>query len=453
MGGKRTRRVVAVQRCGDGWHVLQAEVVRDRVRVTSTGEAIPGHVANGCDVVLVSGSDRVVCRWLDLPEASAAQTRRMAALRLEAELPYPAARSAWGCDRQPRDPEALPRVLAIAAPSEDILADEAGLPASARPCDTVLSEAAALAELVADGNETCGLVYVRQAAATLVITRAGRLAYARRIVGPGSGSPAAQRVAQELNQCIGHYPLLADAAPPERLLTCGSGPLADDLFADLAQGFRLRVEPAAAPASVDFAEDVDARDAMARLAPCLGAVLWFRQRARGRPTAAPGLRCRAEAHAGGSRAGLAALVALDVALAVGLVVAGFASRRAQLRAADRATSDGRALVRQVERLEAEVAVLEHEARLRRPTLDTLKALAGALPKSLDVASIALDGRGKLDLGGTCASVEDVSGKAVSAMAASGHFANPRFLGATRDKARFKFRITCEARRPTKGAKR
>ena len=141
----------------------------------------------------------------------------------------------------------------------------------------------------------------------------------------------------------------------------------------------------------------------------------------------------------------AALIGISVALMVALVAACFGVRNARITEAIRAVRKGQPFLQDMERLQNEVDVLEYEERLQRPMLDTFLALAGTLPKSLKIATLNISPSGKIAVTGTCATVEDASDKAIAALKASKTFANPKFLGASKQEQEFKFRMTCELR--------
>ena len=69
-----------------------------RASEAAPADAIPS-LNNHGQVILLAGSDRSICRLMQLPQASEEDTRRMVALRLETELPYPVAESLWACER------------------------------------------------------------------------------------------------------------------------------------------------------------------------------------------------------------------------------------------------------------------------------------------------------------------------------------------------------------------
>jgi Tfp pilus assembly protein PilN len=83
-------------------------------------------------------------------------------------------------------------------------------------------------------------------------------------------------------------------------------------------------------------------------------------------------------------------------------------------------------------------------------LDTMLALSETLPKGLQIATLSVSPAGKIALSGTCNTVEEASEKAVAALKASKMFANPKFLGASKQDQAFKFRLSLEIRNAAGG---
>jgi hypothetical protein len=178
---------------------------------------------------------------------------------------------------------------------------------------------------------------------------------------------------------------------------------------------------------------------------CIGALLAVQRSQRGERTAAPALRCRRPSRLASLPHRRAVLIGINVALAVALAVASFGVRKARIVEATRAAQRGNSFLQDMEKLQNEVDVLEYEGRRQRPALDTVLALAEALPKNLKIATLSVSPSGKIALTGTCATVEDASDKAIAALKASKRFVNPKFLGASKQEQEFKFRMTFELR--------
>ena len=88
-------------------------------------------------------------------------------------------------------------------------------------------------------------------------------------------------------------------------------------------------------------------------------------------------------------------------------------------------------------------ILEYEDKQARSIVDVMAALAETLPAELQIQSVSIDAKGKITLFGKADSVDLVSDKAIPALEASKTFINPKFNGATREKEKYDFQITCE----------
>jgi hypothetical protein len=490
MEGTRLKAVsmIVLERAGDRWKVVEAGVAASgivirRARLLShvrskpdgAAETLPS-LGNRVQVVLVAGSDRAICRRMQVPAASEEDTHRMVAVRLETELPYPVAESFWACERLNGGADGEPPVLVLAIPRVEVTDAEQVLGSTARHPWAVQLGAGALAELARASQktpeETVALCRIEENTTDLVIVRGGRLEYARRIFAglPATADrPAAEsrapeaavaRLGDELDQCIHHYALDSrDAgAEPARLVVVGEGAGADDRITQaLGQRLGLPACRFSIPPGVQMIQGtgeahgspldwLSADRLSAQFAACLGALLAAQQELRGENAAAPPLRRRrAPAWAALPRR-RAALACLSAALICAIIAVSFLVRHARYNAASQAVRKGLPFLQDMDRLQNEVDVLEQEKRLaRRSMLDTMLALAETLPKGIQIATLTVSTSGKLALTGTCGSVEDVSEKAVAALKASKMFANPKFLGASKQDQAFKFRLTFELR--------
>jgi hypothetical protein len=261
-------------------------------------------------------------------------------------------------------------------------------------------------------------------------------------------------VSEELDQCLHDYALQSDLEAPTRLVLVGERAATPDLAEALGKRLGIRVEPARLPQAVRVAPSApEAGKLLSQFPVCAGALLVILRRRRGEPTAAPGLRQRLPSLRESVRFRRAAVVAATLAVIVGLAVALFAVRQAQIETATRVQRQSQPLLKEVERLRQEVAILEHEAPLERSVLDVLLALVEVMPQGLKIASITIDPAGKIAIAGNCPSVEEASEKAITALKGSVVFTNPKFLSAAKEREDFKFRITCELRkaRPVESA--
>jgi hypothetical protein len=468
----KNRHVLVLERISEReWKAVDGEVGGDRIKVfgaevlkSDSGTPDFARLANSADIILVSNSARAVCRFLDLASAPSDQTERMVALRLETELPYPVAESTWVWERQGAGNVTAGSVLVIATGTAEITQAEEELRANGKRCTGVEFDGTGLAELaVACGPpvDTVALVSLGGLRATLAITHAGRLRYVRRIsLGAvtseeeSTKDDAVSRLANELDQSVYDYLLRTGGARPERVLVAGEGMDGQNTIEAVGARLRLPVESARLPEVVDIPEQAAARgELLARFPECVGALIAVHRRFRGEKTAAPALR-RQQGWRFGQidlRDKRVALIFANAVLFVALIAALFGVRASQLRAANRIIEESRPLLPDLERLEDEVDILEYESRRQRAILDVLVPIAEALPGQIKVETLKIDGKGKVTITGKSKSAEDVSDKAISAMQTSRMLANPKFLGATKEKDGFAFQITCELRAGSGGA--
>jgi Tfp pilus assembly PilM family ATPase len=520
--------MIVLERAGDRWKVVEAGVaaggiVVRRARMLSHAGSKPGEAAeafpslnNRAQVILVAGSDRSVCRRIQAPAASDEDTRRMVALRLETELPYPVAESFWVCERLNGSANGESPVLVLAIPRAEVADAERALGFTGRHPWAVQLDAGALAELARASQqtpeETVAVCRIEERTTDLLILRHGRLEYARRIFAglpagctedlpagrveglpaglvaglaaePAAGLPAAAssataaerepesadgpaaRLGDELDQCLHHYALDSQGGgiEPARLIVTGEGAGADDRIAQalgrrlnlpagrfaLPQGIQVIQEAAGGHGSPP--EWLDVETFMQQYPACLGALIAAQRAIRGEDAAAPVLRRRKAPLLAALPRRRAVLAGLGAALFCALVALSFLVRTARYEAASRAVRQGLPFLQDMDRLQNEVDVLEHEKYLaRHPMLDTMLALAETLPKGIQIATLSISSTGKIALSGVCNTVEDASEKAVGALKASKVFATPKFLGASKQAQAFTFRMTFELRNASAG---
>lgn len=322
-----------------------------RASEAAPADAIPS-LNNHGQVILLAGSDRSICRLMQLPQASEEDTRRMVALRLETELPYPVAESLWACERAvaPEAEGASPArngatsVILLATPMAEIAESEKSLGLTGRSPCAVQLEAGALAELgqaAARPAETVALCRVEDRASDVVILHHGRLRYARRLFsgGPQCGEPDAEerrKLCDELDQCLHHYALAPDAAAPTRLILTGEGARVPGLAFELGRRVGLPAEVMALPAAVRVeGKEGGAEDLLAEFPACVGALLAALRTLRGERPAAPPLRRSREPllRRLGWQASLSrrrgALAGMSFVMVVALVAISFAVRKAR----------------------------------------------------------------------------------------------------------------------------
>lgn len=458
---RKPSHVIVLERAGDQCKVLEAAISGSALlirRASVVPKAASGaggadtlpHLNNRAEVILLATSDRSICRMMKMPAASAEDTMRMVALRLETELPYPLADSLWACERAGApDAGSGSPVLVLATPREEIAASERMLGFAGRNPWAVQLDAAALAELVpatAPIVETVALCRIGERATDLVIVRQGKLQYARRLFVGCAGAPdaaAVRRLCGELDQCIHHYALSSETAEPKRLLIVGEGSRAGGLAQALQQATGMPAEVLTIPAAVQLNGRVGAGNALlAEFPACIGALLAVQRRQRGERAAAPPLRRRKTPLLASVPHRRAALAGIAVALAVALAAASFGVRMARIAEAARAVRKGQPFLQDMDRLKNEVDILQYEDGLQRPLLDTLLALAETLPKSLKLATLNISPSGKVVITGTCPNAEE-AGKAKDALKAGKTFTNPKLGNLTKQEQEYKFTMTCE----------
>jgi hypothetical protein len=465
------RRVVVVEQAANGvWKFAEADITGDAVTVRRAQRvqaqdvddfSEPAWARNHMQPVLIPEAQRSVCRLIDIADAPPDQMQRIIALRLELELPYPPAQSTWICEPQTNGDNHASRALLLAAATSEIATAERTLAAWGLRGPTIEFAPAGLAELALAADPSDGAIAVVALEghdALLVMAHARALCYARHIRLPaGTHAPQdwAPQLAKEIKQSVYDYLLRTGNPAPESLGVTGAGVAEAGVLETVEQYLEMPVRALALPGAIRLA-DPAMREAslMADFPICLGVLIAMRRRMRGEPTAAPAFRRKARglrAITWRTRAG--ALAGANLAL-LGLLVASFFGVQAvQLRADSRLLESSRPLLRGLEGLQEEVDILRYEERRARSMLDTLQALAEALPAEIQIESLAIDARNRLTFSGKANSVEAASDKAITALEKSPAFTKPRFNGATRDKEAFTFQITCELAAGGRGAAR
>jgi len=468
--GSRRRHVLVFERTCTRWKVIEAEIGGDSVTVLRAQimerqpdgpppDALSRFVelAKTAEVILLANSDMAVCRLLQLPDAPPDQTRRMVALRLETELPYPPAESLWVCERQrPIAAARPPRVLVMASPAPEIEQAEAELRQAGIRCRSVQFDFAALAELAATSavaeQDTLAAVCVETRRTTLAVTRAGELCYVRRIStacdDDSTLSSRLPHLANELDQSIQDYLLRVDSSAPAHILVYGEQHLSEGLIEALKTRVELPVELATAPGILRISPDAAPEHPFTDFAACLGVAIAAHHRLHGRREVAPAVRRRRTALAEFRWRRRLVLIGANVVLLAAFIAGSFGVRAAKLESADRVVTEVQPYLADLEELEEEVSILQEERAKKRPMLDVLLALAEVMPNGVAIASLKVDSKDRITISGKTPNVELVSDKAVSAMEASPLFRNPDFLGTTREKDGLMFRMTCEV---SKGA--
>ncbi len=459
------RNVVVLERLAERkWAAVAAEVGGERIVVSGAEVLDPGadrvawnRLASGADVTLVADARRSVCRFLEMAEASPEQTRRMMALRLETELPYPVSESTWVCERQAAGEDA-DKVLVLAVASDTIAEAEKDLRAEGLRCAEVASSAAGLAQLALawdSADEAVAVVGLGSELATLVVVEGGCLRYARSVSVASSqeddDSSWAELAAGELNQSMYDYTLRnGDRRPARVLLFGGDGP--ENVLAEaLRKRLGIPVEVSGWPDAMNV--PAEAYGFIGRAPACVGTLMAAHQRAWGQQTAAPVFRRTGKRRGGvnlkGARLGL---IAANVAALVLLVAALFGVRTGQLNAAERVIGGSRPLLQKLDHVQSEVDILKYESKRERSMLDLLLVLSEVMPKEVKIEELAIDAKGKVTISGKTTSAAVDSEKAVSALEGTGKFGNAQFLGSTVGKDGFGFRITCELRGGSGGRK-
>lgn len=447
------RRVLVLEPVSAGaWRAIEGEVGDGGITVLAA-QALTGDaeglarlrlLGNGADVVLVSNSQKSVCRFLDMVDAAPDQVRRMVALRLETELPYSVSESTWVCERRENRDGVSGHVLVIATATSEIAHAEEALRTQGLRCQGVEYNAASLAELLVTApttDECVGIVERDVGGATLAIAQRGVLCYARHIPIDHSASDA--RVASEVDQSVYDYQLRSQGARPTRVFVAGTD--ATGLIEPLQGRLGIPVEAAPCPQFLDVRAPAVVRDDLvAQFPACVGALIAVHRRLLGERAAAPPLRRRVRAlETANLRSKRLVLAGTNAGLLLVLIAALFGVRAAQLSAAEHIIDESRPLLGGLERLQDEVDILQHERGRQRPILDTMRELAEVLPSEVKVETLTIDPKGKITVSGETRSVEAASDEAIAAMEASDLFIHPKFLGATKQKEAFGFRLTCE----------
>jgi len=463
-GGRKARRIVVWDKTETGWKVLEGEVGGAEPCVRNA-RIIDGELASEAvaqrdrhaksEIVLIVRSGRCICRELQLPPALDEETRRMLALRLEAELPYALSDATWSYQRrQGTGEQAANGVLLVAVPTDDIALLEEELKTVGQKCGMVECHEAALAQVVAalvPGVETAAIAEIETGSAVLAVTRNGKLSYARRISRgtaeqeePLSPEAEASHLANEIDQSLRHYAMSKGGCLPEKLLLVGEPDAVARIEGALGERDVAVVETLPAPEWLRFTGRADVREVFRQFTSCVGALVAMDRRLRHREAAAPPLRLAARGPRRPQAYRRAGLVAVNVILAAALIASSFGVRQAKLRGATKAIAEARAFLQDVEVLQEEVAILKREKERSRSTLDIFLAVVEAVPKGVVVTDLNIDSKGNVTIVGRAPSIE-VADRAVSALGASGTFAQPRLWRASREKEGLVFRITCVVR--------
>ncbi|MBI5093044.1 MAG: hypothetical protein HZB26_11475 [Candidatus Hydrogenedentes bacterium] len=473
------QRVLVIEICeGNLWKCVAGTIGSEEATVSSArtlvmaGDGGAEHsaelrrLAEGALVVAVSNSDKSVCRILDIVDATPEQTRQMAALRLETELPYPVSESLWTCERQNgAHANGGGKVLVVATPQAEARDLEAALRAKGLRCDGIEYDAGAVSELVRASESTnaaVALAWFRPSQITLVVTQGGVPRYVRRIGMPqeqdsGSAAQGTWRLlaANEVRQSLYDYWMRTNGQPPERLIVVGTS--ADD--AGFTESFKANgnypVELGIRPKGITAPDPAAIQgDLFSDYLACVGALSSLHRRRRGASTAVPALRSADRSSTRIDFRNRRPLLILANAILIVVVAAAmFGVRAYRLHRAEDIISEMKPLVSDLGRLQEEVDILQSQSARQRSISDILLTLSDAFPSDVTVETITVSPEGKIMIKGKTKSVAAASEKAVSAMTASGAFAKCTFLGATKDKDDFVFQISCELSKGQGKAKR
>lgn len=459
----RTGRVLVVEQThGGGWKVIDAEI-GDAIAVLDARTFEDGDqqevlsmlaASNGAAVTLIPDSRRAVCRLIEIASASPDQIERLVALRLEVELPYPAAESTWVCEPclNGRNPS---RALLIAAPTKEIAEAERALGLPERRGVGIEFAPAGLVELALAAHPAEGTVAVARidnGEAVLAVAYGGTLAYSRHIRLEGVECEEAgprdawvRHFAREVKQSLYDYLLRTGNAAPECVYLAGKAAVQSALQEAIAEYAEMPVRsiPACGLAHIARAELTE-DDLIAKYPVCLGTLIATQRRRRGGRSASPAFRReRRGIRMVEWRTRLGTLAALNVLFLVLLGASLFGVGAIQQNADERLMRESRPLLGGLQGLQEELEILQFEKKGNRSIVDALAALAEALPPEIQVESLSIDAKGKISFFGKADSVEVASEKAIAALKASKAFVNPQFNGATREKEKFAFQITCE----------
>jgi hypothetical protein len=449
--------------------VLEGEIGGDRPRLTgahvlpfeSTSQSpLSGGISRlAGEGILVVRSRGAICREVDLPIASDDEIRTMLALRLETELPYSPSEATWVHHRgDDTEQQGTARVLFIAVPTADVVAQQQELEASGHSCHVVESWEAALAQVaaaVAPGQQTAAIAEIETAGVMLVVAHNGKLTYAR-YISRGAAEPRsptltdaeARRLASEMHQSLEHYVFSKGASAPKKVLLAGER----DAIACVAEAFeRISGLTAEAPEPPDWLRVPDGagapKELLGRFASCVGALLAAHRRMRGEEPVAPPLRLPRTRFAGAAAHKRLGLAAASLFLIIALVVVSFGVRSAKLRAANRALEKAQSALADIEALEEEVKILRAESQRQRPAIDLLLALAQTMPDGILVGDLSIGSDGNVTIVGKAPSFE-VASTTAEALSNSEQFADAKLQRASKENDDIMFRITCAVR--TKG---
>ena len=459
---KSGRILVLEQIPGNGWKAVEAEIGDDIAVLDArtipaedpNGVAALLAASNGTAIALIPDAHKSVCRLLDIANAAPDQIERMVALRLEVELPYPAAESTWVCEPCLNGKNAS-RALLIAAPTSEIAKAERALGLGDRRSAGIEYAPAGLAELAlaaAPSEGTVAVAGMDHGEAVLVLAHAGALVYTRHIrLEPAACSEEGAieawvpQFARDVKQSIYDYLLRTGYAAPDCLHIVGKRMGQTALLEAIEAHLETPVRSVVASGLVRVVKPgLSEGDLIAGFPVCLGVLVALRRRRRGERTASPAFRReRRGFRVADWRSRRGALVALNALLCVVFAASVFGVRYVRQNADERLMEQSRPLLGGLQGLQEEVKILEYEDKQARAIVDVMAALAETLPAELQIESVSIDAKGKITLFGKADSVDLVSDKAIPALEASKTFINPKFNGATREKEKYDFQITCE----------
>ena len=241
---------------------------------------------------------------------------------------------------------------------------------------------------------------------------------------------------------------------PSQVCLVGEGSLQDAIPPALGARLGIPVVVLPCPDRLDLsAVGEGGNELLAHFPACAGALLTAHRSRCSQPTVAPALSEQRLEPQRKTPLKRWLLPAVNLAMGVALLAALFGVRKASITVGDRLGKSGREVIATLDRLSEEVAVLKHENRQAPALLDVLQALTEVLPKGTVIETLTIGSKGKVAIGCTSGKLEQVSEGAVSAMKASPLFSHPKFLGATKEKKLYRFRIVCELGNRPAGAKR
>ena len=474
-GAAGTEHVLVLEQAGrNAWKVIEAKLEATGITVLSARsfeEGLAGSASemlgnlNNSTVTLVPDSGKSVCRLLEIPDASPDELKRMVALRLEVELPYPVADSVWMYEPRTNSEGTISNVLVIATASSEIASAESELRKGGLRGAAMEFAAGGLAELAnvsGASNGTTAVAKVDDDVAILAIAHDTALCYARHIrlrpPAKEDGAPADEWVtllAQELRQSIYDYTLRTGNAAPDHLMVTGERMKDEGFVETLKARLEIPVIPIDCPGMFHLSDPESIEgDLLADYPVLVGVLISMRRRMLGQPTAAPLFRQRRRdfwAMDWGNRR--FQLFGLNAVLLLLFIASLFGVQSLRLDSADRLIGESQPLLQSLELQREEVDILQYENRRRRSVLDVMMALSEALPQEITVETLAIDSRGKISISGKAKSVEIASDTAIAALRASTIFINAQFNGATREKEEFSFQMTCELRGGGRGIRK